>query len=435
MFFGSEIMVIVALTMVNGFFAAAEIGLLSVRRTRLKELADEGRGAAQVALRLRHNPEQFLATVQVGITFVGATAGAFGGATLAVPLERWLSRMGLTAFSEELALALVVSFVSVLSIVLGELVPKSLALRGSERVSLLVARPLHTLAQVARPLVWLLTTMSNVVLRPFRDETTFTESRLSPDELHSLLEEAGTTGALPAPVSDIALRAIELGELPISSLLIPRHAIVAVKLGATRDEVWSLIKARPHARYPVTDDSLDAIEGYVTSRELVAQIVETGVVDVRAILREIPAFAERMPAVNVLRSLQQQRALLAVVIDEHGMLAGLVTITDIAEELLGDIFDERERSLVQIRVEAPGVAVIRADTPIQDINRALDTDFDVSPDYATLSGLLMEESSRIMKAGESLRVGAVEFEVLEATPRQVKLVRMRQTPDHLPSGT
>jgi putative hemolysin len=423
--FSSELLIILALTLVNGFFSAAEIGVLSVRRTRLLELAESGKRSARLALALRDDPEQFLATVQVGITFVSASASAFGGATLALPLAAWLTELGVARFAEESALAIVVTLVSVLSIVLGELVPKSLALRSSERLSLLVAAPLHVIARCARPLVWTLTTLSNVVLRPFRDQTTFTESRLSPDELQSMVEEAATTGALPASVSDITSRALELAELPISSLLIPRRSVVAIPLRATRDEVWAIVKGQPHARYPVIERDLDAIEGYVTTRDLVAQIVETGAVDVKAIVREVPAFTERTAAVEVLRALQRKRMQLAVVVDEHGMISGVVTINDIAEELLGDILDEHERGLERIREEAPGVALVRADTPIQDVNRQLGTALAVSPDYATLSGLLMEASSRIMKPGEQLSIGPVDFEVIDATPRQVKLLRMR----------
>lgn len=422
-----DLILIFALTMVNGFFSAAEIGVLSVRRTRLQELADEGRRGARSALALRAAPEQFLATVQVGITFVSATASAVGGAALASPLARWLYELGIHTAADQLALALVVTFVSVLSIVLGELVPKSLALRGSETVSLLVARPLRMLSTFARPLVWVLTSLSNLVLRPFRDQTSFTETRLSSEELQSMVEEASTTGSLSQTASDIASRALDLDQLPISALLIPRRQVISMPARATRDEVWALLKQHPHARYPVVQSDLDTVEGYVTSRDLVAQIVDAGDVDVRAATREIPAFSERAPAVEVLRRLQKERVQLAAIVDEHGMAAGIVTINDIAEELLGEVLNEYERPFQTIREEAPGIALVRADTSIQDVNRALDIELDVSHEYATLSGFLMHASARIMRAGEKLVVDGVEFEVVEATARQVKVVRVRRT--------
>ena len=427
--FGFELFVILILTLVNGFFSAAEIGILSVRRTRLVELANEGKHGAAAALGLRKHPERFLATVQIGITVLGATAGAFGGATLEAPLAAWLEGVGIRHGADELALALVVAFVSVLSIVLGELVPKSLALRSSERVSLLVARPLLWVSRAARPVVWFLTTLSNLLLRPFRDQTTFIESRLSPDELQHLVEEAATSGSLLPAAGDIASRAIDLGALPISSLLIPRPQVACLRRDATREEVWTLLGSRPHSRYLVVAHDLDSVEGYATERDLVRQLVEESSVDVAAVLRQVPLVTARTPAVAVLRELQKRRSQLAVVLDQHGMTAGIVTIDDIAEELLGQILSENEQPAEAILRAADGSALLRADTPVQEINRELGTELSVSPDYSTLSGLLMHASGKILRAGDEMIVDEVRFEVVEATPRQVKLVRV-----HLPSA-
>jgi len=424
----SDLFVIVVLTLINGFFSAAEIGVLSVRRTRLQELMDEGKRGAAAALKLRDNPEQFLATVQVGITVVGATAGAFGGAVLEAPLTSWLTDLGVERFAEELALAIVVAFVSVLSIVLGELVPKSLALRASERVSLRVARPLLWLSRAARPLVWFLTSLSNLLLRPFRDQTTFTEARLSPDELQHLVEEASTSGSLLPAAGDIASRAIEMASLPISSLLIPRSEVACLRRNATREEIWALLKSTPHSRYPVVEHDLDSADGYVLDRDLVRQLIEEPTCDVGKLTREVPLVAEHAPAIQVLRLLQGKRAQLALVIDDHGMTIGIVTIGDIAEELLGEILGEYETPGQTITLEARGVALVPASTSLQEINRELGTDLPVSADYATLSGLLMHESGRIMRINEQLTLNGVRFVVADATPRQVTLVRV-----HLPS--
>jgi putative hemolysin len=420
-----ELLLILILTLVNGFFAAAEIGVLSVRRTRLQELADDGLKTARSALALRDDPEQLLATVQVGITFVGATAGAFGGATLAARVARWLESLGIHRGAEQLALAIVVTLVSVLSIVLGELVPKSLALRSSERVSLLVARPLRVLSRCTRPLVWLLTSLSNLVLRLFNDKTSFREARVSPEELQSMVDEAAIGGTLSPAVGDIASRALDLEQLPIAALLVPRGQVISITMHATRDEVWKVLERQPHARYPIVERDLDTLEGYVVARDLIAQIINTGAVDIRAALREMPTFSERTPTIEVLRGLQAQRLQLAAVIDEHGMTSGIVTIADVAAEVLGEILSEHERPVETIRHEGPAVALVRADTSIQDLNRALGTDFDTSHEYTTLSGLLMHRSGRIMRAGERLTIDGVELEVVEATPRQVKLVRVR----------
>ena len=194
--------ILFGLIALNAVFSGAEIAVLSVRRSRLRELADEGRAAAIAALELRANPEQFLATVQVGITVVGAAAGAFGGAQLAEPLADALQRLGAGEWADPFAFALIVSLVAFLSVVFGELVPKSIALRASERYALLVARPLFSLSRLAKPVVWFLTWTSNLVLRPLHDRTNFTEARMSPDELQQLVEEATHSGAIDARTAE-----------------------------------------------------------------------------------------------------------------------------------------------------------------------------------------------------------------------------------------
>lgn len=419
----NELLVIFGLALLNGFFSAAEISMLSVRRTRLMELASNGKRSAIIALQLRKQPENFLATVQVGITVIGATAGAFGGATLERPLAQWLTHVGITRGTEQIALALVVAFVSVLSIVLGELVPKSLALRSSERISLAVARPIALMSSLAKPAVWVLTQLSNLILRPFRDTTTFSESRLSPEELRSLVEEAASSGAVPRGVGDIASRAIDLGQLAVSALMIPRKEVSALRIDADYETVWNALQNSPHARYPVVRDNLDAVEGYVLARDLVPQLVDKRV-DVRAVLREVPAFVEPFPAIRALRELQRRRSQLAVIVDEHGMTSGVVTIEDIVEELVGEILEEHERPVDLIQSEAEGVALVRAETSVQEVNRRLGIDLPISPDYATLSGLLMHSSARIMRPGERILIHGATIEVIDAGPRRVKLVRI-----------
>jgi putative hemolysin len=209
---GSELLIILALVLVNAVFAGAEIAVLSVRRTRLTELMEGGSGAARAAVQaLRAQPERFLATVQIGITVVGATAGAFGGATLAADLAPVLAGwVPLAPYAGTVALAVVVTVVSFLSLVVGELVPKSLALKAAEPYALAVGRPLLWLSRLLRPLAWVLTAASNLILFPFRDRTSFIEARLSPDELMELVDEAASAGTVNPRAGEIAARALRL---------------------------------------------------------------------------------------------------------------------------------------------------------------------------------------------------------------------------------
>jgi putative hemolysin len=418
-----ELSVILGLTLVNSFFAGAEIAVVAVRRTRLKELAVEGHRAARVALTLRENPERFLATVQVGITVVGVTAGAFGGAVLEKPISMVLQTVGLGHAAEELAFAIVVAVISVLSIVVGELVPKSLALRHSERVALWVSRPLLLLSQVARPLVWVLTAASNLVLRPFRDQTTFTEARLSPEELQQLGEEASAAGTMNKEAGEIASRAIDLGNLKAFSMMVPRTEITWLPQGASREDVERTLREKPHARYPVLDASQQP-SGYVLAREVYAQLLG-GSFDLRSLVREVPVFPETTAAVAVLRALQQARSEIGLLLEESGSPSGLVSIETLAEELFGEIVAEHEKVSTSIAPTADGSVLVRGETPLHEVNRELGLGLPIDATASTIGGLVLATNGSFPLVGTRLTLpGGIEAEVVETSDHRVRSVRI-----------
>ena len=241
----SELLIIFVLIACSGLLAGAEIAIVSVRGSRLRELVDSGRASALALSRLRSDPERFLATVQVGITVIGATTAAFGGATFAEELAPPIARVAaLEPYAGEIALAVVISLVSFLSVVVGELVPKSLALRLCEPYALVAARPLLALAAVARPAVWLLTASSNLFLRIFRDSTTFTEGKVSIDELRHVVDAAERTGSIDPGTSEIASRAFELAELTAADVMVHRRFVVALPLDAGTDELRKACSSR-----------------------------------------------------------------------------------------------------------------------------------------------------------------------------------------------
>jgi putative hemolysin len=430
----SEIGIIVLLTLLNGVFTGAEIAMLSVRKTRLRELADEGNRSAQAALRLRKTPETLLATIQIAITVIGATTAVFGGARLEGPLTALLTRIGLGEPAEWLAFVLVIMLVSYLTLVLGELVPKSLALRSPERFALAIASPLAALSTLGRPLVWLLTVSSNAVLRPFRDRTTFSESRLSPDELQQLVEESAEAGALHAGAAEIASHAIDLARLRVNALMIPRTKIVSIEASATQQSVLRVLRESPHARYPVHEGNVEHVCGYVLARDVYDAILR-GSLSLPRLARPVPFFPETTLALDVLRALQAAKQQLGLLVDEQGGLAGLVTIEDIAEDLFGDILEEHEspRRLVW-QEDGARSHVALGDAPIHEVNRVLEGDLTDDTSATTMAGLVAEKAGRVPVVGERVAVGArVEAEVLEASPRQVEKLRLHVRGDE-PAG-
>jgi len=421
-----EIGVIVALVLANGLFAGAEIAIISLRKTRLAQLVEEKNPAALAVKRLRDQPERFLATVQVGITVVGATAAAFGGAALAGRLAPYLAEVPLLAgTAEPVALALVVVIVSFLTLVLGELVPKSLALRASERYALLIARPLLALSTFARPVVWVLTAASNVLLRPFGDRTTFSESRLSMEELEQLVDEAGKAGQLDAPTAEIASRALAFRDVTAGDAMVPRSRIVALPRDAPQEDLKRMLLEEGRSRMPVYDGSLDGIVGYVMAKDLAAMAWEKHLIVLDDLIRPVLFVPATAKAVHVLREMQRRRTQMAVVVDEHGGVAGLLTLEDLVEELVGDILGEQEQPEALFQAEPGGTALVRGDAPIREVNRALDLDLPEGEGYTTVAGLCIALAGTVPERGTRLQASdGTQIEVLDASPRLVRLVRL-----------
>jgi putative hemolysin len=422
----AELTILVLLAIANGVFAAAEIAILSIRKTRLRELAERKNRRANAVIALRDQPERFLATVQIGITVVGASAAAFGGATLASHLTPLLEGVG--PHADDLALALVVVFVSYLSLVLGELIPKSLALRAAEGYALLVGRPLLALSFVARPLVWFLTASSNLVLRLFHDRTTFIEARLSPDEIQQLVEEAASAGTVDPRAGEIASRALDFGNLRIGALMVPRGQMVAIDCAGDATSVRELVARRGHMRIPVYEGSPDNVIGYVTARDLL-RFAEEPSVSLAELMRPAQFVPESSLALDVLKRMQRTHAHLVLVVDEHGHITGLATLEDLVEELIGEIFEEHETPVETVRREADGTALVLGSAPLHEVNRALDLSLPEGPEWSTMGGLAMSIAGAIPAPGARLPTaeGAV-LEVVESSGRKVHLVRVHPPP-------
>jgi putative hemolysin len=423
-----EIGIVLALILASGLFAGAEIAVLSVRKTRLRELVDNRNRAARSVLRLRMNPERFLATVQVGITVIGATAAAFSGATMAEPLGQLLERVGFGTHADDVALGLVVALVSFLSLVLGELVPKSLALRSAEAYALALGRPLYYLSQLARPVVWLLTASSNLVLRLFGDRTTFSESRLSPDELQQLVEEAATQGTLDPRAGEIASRAIDFGRRRVSTLIVPRNEIVAIDVASTRDELLHILHTRSHTRMPVYRDDRDNVIGYATARDLHRLAQREAGPNLQSVVRAAYYVSESTLAIDVLKEMQKTRTHMALVVDELGHIVGLLTLEDLVEELVGEIFEEHETPVELVKRESDTSALVLGHAAVHEVNRQLDVSLPEGPGWSTVAGLAIARVGAIPPAGTLIALeGGLSLEVLESSGRRIQLVRVRSS--------
>jgi putative hemolysin len=363
--------------------------------------------------------------VQVGITVVGASAAAFGGASLARDFGEVLSVLPLIgAHGDDLAFVLVVALVSYLSLVLGELVPKSIALSHPEVYALIAGRPLLWISFLTKPLAWLLTASSNLVLRPLGDRTTFGESRLSREELRQLVVEAAKTGAVEASSGEIAARALEFDQLTAADIMVPRSRIDGIPLDAPPEEVKRRLLETGHTRMPVYDATLDSIVGYITAKDVLALAWEGQLIILADLIRPTHFVPDSVPAPKLLKDLRGWHASLAFVVDEHGGLAGLVTLEDLIEELVGEIFTEHSVPEKLVQREPDGTALVHGSAPIRVVNRELGTDLPEG-DSSTIAGLCMEIAGRIPQRGTHLEApDGSKIEIVEASPRSVRLVRL-----------
>ena len=401
---------------------------MALRKTRIEELAKQGKGSARAVSLLRDDPERFLATVQIGITVISATAAAFGGEAIAMRLIPQLRRVeAIGERAEGVALALVVAGVSYLSIVLGELVPKSLALRHAEAYALSVGRVILALAWLARPLVWLLGVSANLILKPLGDRTNFTEARHSAEELQEIVEEAAKAGTINAEAGEIASRALELPELTAADVMVPRQYVVMLELHATLEAVRRTLREHPHSRFPVYEGRVDNVIGYVSVRDVLAADVNDGDLATAGFLRAPFFVPESKRAMDLLKEMRSRQTPLAIVVEELGGLAGIVTLEDVIEELVGEIFSEHDTVPVQpARRDADGSFVVSGLMPVRDANRLLDLELPEDGSWNTIGGLCLAMASKIPRVGDRLQTtSGITLEVLDASPRRVRSVRIR----------
>jgi len=423
-----ELAMILVLVAVNGLFAGAEIAIVGIDRLRLRQMVEEGRRGARMVEKLRAQPERFLATVQIAITVAGSAAGAFGGATFAGDLEPLLAPH-LGRHAGVVAVVLVVGLVSYLSLVFGELVPKSLALRHSESYALLVGPLLGWLARATRPLVWLLTRSSNLVLGPIGDKTTFAEGRLSPSELRELVEEATEAGSLDERVGEIASRALGFAKLTVAQVMIPRTRIVGIQRGSSMEDLRRIVLEHSHLRLPVYSSSLDEITGYVLYKDLLPLVWEGRLIVLEDLIRSPYFVAKTLPAAELLEEMRRRRQQLAIVLDEHGGTAGIVTLDDLVEELTGEVLSEIHRNQpMSVHPQPDGSFLVRGDAPLHELNRELGLELG-GGGQTSLGGLCLFLAGGVPGVGAQLRTpDGTRLRVERASERAVELVRVMLEP-------
>jgi putative hemolysin len=422
-----DLLVIVVLVAVNAIFVAAEISLVAIRRSRVEQLVEEGRRGAGRLRRLVGDPGRFLAVVQIGVTFIGFLAAAFAGVSLSEPLAATLRGAGLDAGTSDVtALIIVTVLVSLFTIVFGELVPKSLALAHPESFALTLSAPVDLLGRVLRPIVAVLTWSTGAITRLLGVEVT-NEQQITADELRLIVERGGEQGVLEAEEEQMINAVIELGERRVHEVMVPRVSMVILPVDATFDDAIDRVVDEGHSRIPVFEETVDQIVGILYAKDLLPYLkADVGPRPALRTLLRAPVFVpESMTVDDLLHELQRRRVHLAVVLDEYGGTAGLVTIEDLLEEIVGEIQDEYDaEEPILVRLTDDSVRIDgRAD--VEDLLDAFDLDTSVLVDeeeYDTVGGLVYHRVGGVPVPGDTISVDGLTLTVESTDGRRVDKV-------------
>jgi len=430
-----DLAIVLVLILVGGFFAASEIALITVKRHRINQLVGEGSRAARVAQRLTEDPSRFLATIQIAITFLGFLASAVGAVALSGSLATLVKLIPLDLIrdaADNISFVLVTLLIALASIIIGELVPKTLALSFPDRFAIFVARPIGWFDRLLRPIVWLVSTISNVLVRALGGRDRPQAGYLSTEELKMLVETGSEQGGIEEDEKEMIHGVIELAETKVHQVMVPRIGIRAVEVHDPIDEVLDMIVRAGHSRVPVYEESLDNIVGILYAKDLLPFLrpgaAPSSDIDIRALVRPAAYVPETKPVDELLHEMRVDKRHIAIVVDEYGGTAGLITMEDVVEEIVGEIQDEydSEESLVEPLDEEDKIA-FRVDgrvsmDDLRDLFELSDTEEEDEDEYDTVGGFIVHRVGRIPLPGAVVPFRDVTLTVETAEPRRIAKV-------------
>jgi putative hemolysin len=424
---GTDILIILLLILINGFFVGAEIAFVSVRRTRLDELAEAGDRRAKRAQKLMRDPGRFLAVIQVAITFLGALASAVAAVSIVTVVAEPLRGIApLADYADTIALLLVTFIVSVVSIVLGELIPKGFALANPDRIALAVSGPITLFAKIVSPLVAVLVLLTKIISKPFGIDPTRTPE-LSAAEIRLIVEQGSQQGVLEAEEEQMISAVMSLSDSKLHEVMVPRIDIAAIDQEASFDDAVTLVLTEGHSRTPLYKESVDHIVGILYAKDLLRIIAAGGPRPrLRDIMRPALFVPESQAVDDLLNELQRRRVHMAIVLDEYGGTAGLVTIEDLLEEIVGEIqdeFDEEEPMKVIVR---EGEAILDGRADIDEMGELIDPALELEDDeeYDTVGGFVYHRIGRVPVVGDTVAVDPFKITVIKVIGRRVGKVRV-----------
>ncbi|MDI6800883.1 MAG: hemolysin family protein [Thermodesulfovibrionales bacterium] len=419
-----EIFFIAIFILINGFFAASEIAVVTARKTRIKQLIEEGRKDAEILDKLKEEPDRFLSTIQIGVTLAGAIASAIGGATaveIIKPVLKSIPIPVVSASSEAIAIGIMVFFITYFSLVFGELIPKSIALSHPETVGLLTASAVDRFSRITSIFVRILTASTNILLKPFGKRAFSERGYITEEEIKMLIEEGNERGIFEAEEKELIHSVFEFTDTFVKEVMVPSPQMVTIGINMSVDEVKTIISEEKFSRYPVIGKDLNDIRGILYAKDFYTILSKTEIVELHKIIKPPLYISETMKVSNLLREMQKKRVHMAIVIDEYGSVSGLVALEDLLEEIVGEIRDEYdiESPVIVLR---DGSMIIDAATSIGDLIEDYHIDIPESAEYVTLGGFIVTKLQRIPNTGDVVEINDMILRVIEMVgPRTVKV--------------
>jgi putative hemolysin len=425
-----EIILIAIFVVVNGFFAASEIAVVTARRTRIKQLMEEGNREAKILHELREEPDRFLAAIQIGVTFAGAVCSAIGGAAAVNILKPVVTEIPVeivSRYSEPLSIGLVVIVITFISVVFGELIPKSIALSNPEGLALYVAPIIKKFASIATVFVSALTATSNFILNPFGKKAYTKKAYITEEEVKMLIEEGGEQGVFEPEEKQLIHSVFEFTDTFVKEVMIPATKMVTVSLRTTPEELKTMIAEEKYSRYPVIGRDVNDIRGILYAKDFFNILARVGSVDVRKIVKPPILIPETMKISILLREMQKKRIHMAIAIDEYGAVSGLVTLEDVLEEIVGEIRDEDDTESPVLQL-SDGSMLIDASISLRDLNEDYQLDIEESPEYETLGGYILTVLQRIPQAGDVVETDGKRLRVIQMVGQRIAKVKLEILP-------
>jgi putative hemolysin len=423
----TDLVIIAGLILLNGVFALSELAIVSARTARLRTAADKGSAGARVALELAADPGKFLSTVQIGITLIGIVAGAYSGASLGGPVGERLVALGLPpVYADETGFAVVIALTTYFSLVVGELVPKQVALKIAVPVAIVMARPMAILARVAKPLVWLLDVSSGLIIGLLGIRPTG-HGAVTAEELHMLFAEATRSGVIEREQHQMLAGVVRLAQRPVREMMTPRNQLDWVDADADTAGIRAALDASSHSLLPVAEGSPDRIVGVVKAREVYAVLAAGNAPDLAALMRKPEVVPDQLDAVDALRVLQQAEVPMAMVHDEYGHLDGIVTPVDLLTALVGNFSSDQEHG------DAPGVVeredgslLVSGSLSADALSDRIGIDYEADREFATAAGFALSVFKKLPAEGEHFDYDGWRFEVLDLDGRRIDKLLVSQ---------